>query len=80
MAFDVVDREDVRTSDGRVFWHLADIPYTRKSDGVESALVVWHSKCVQCGAAFTVTTPPAGKTNSFYQKHCKEHAGGRYGN
>lgn len=67
--------DDVVTKDGRVFYHLANVPYTRR-DGSQTELAVWHSACVVCGASFTVTTPTEGRwpgSDSFGAKHCAAH-------
>jgi len=62
----------VTLPDGRVFTWLAFKPYTRK-DGTDTELSVWQSHCAICGAPFTVATPKAGHTQSFYNKHCTDH-------
>lgn len=65
--------KDVTTPDGRVFYHLASIPYIRK-DGSETQVAVWHSACVMCSKAFTVDTPLDFATSkAFGRKHCDAH-------
>jgi hypothetical protein len=65
--------DDYKTSDGRVFYWLTNLPYTRK-DGVETEIAVWHSECVDCGAPFTVASPiDYSKSNVFYRTKCDTH-------
>lgn len=64
---------DVTTQDGRVFYWLANIPYTRE-DGSETELGIWHSECAVCSASFTISIPVGNTTsNSFGRKHCNAH-------
>lgn len=63
---------DVTTKDGRVFYFLANTPYTKK-DGTEIELAVWHSQCAECGAPFTIQTPTNGVSEAFGRKHCDAH-------
>ncbi len=64
--------KDVTTKDGRVFYWLCNIPYTRLN-GTTTELAIWHSACTECGAPFTVSTPLSGKSEAFGRKRCDTH-------
>lgn len=64
--------DDRKTSDGRTFYWLANVPYQR-ADGSATEVAIWHSKCAVCGAAFSITTPTNGESKAFGRKHCDDH-------
>ncbi len=45
-------------------------PYTRR-DGTQSALLVWESRCAECGEVFTFKTPNGEKFEP--NRRCQEH-------
>lgn len=65
------------TADGRVFEFIGDEPYTRKTDGQPSRLLIWLGTCRQCGKPYRVKTPMSiHGTHAFGVVHCPEHRKG----
>lgn len=71
---EVRNPETVYAIKGRVWVQVRREPYTRK-DGIETELMVWHTKCARCSETVEIKTPVVGfeKSNSFGIKHCPAH-------
>ncbi len=54
-------------------YELAEIRDYRRGDGILSKLLVWHTRCPTCGAAFEATT---GLRTESLPRRCIDHRKG----
>ena len=56
---------------GQVYVAAREIPHTRR-DGKATTLIVWASRCADCGGRFTFTLP-AKKSHFAPSRRCASH-------
>jgi hypothetical protein len=52
-------------------YRLEDIRPHRTRRGYDTVVMVWRSRCLECGASFTATTTRAGL--KYPNRRCQEH-------
>ncbi len=62
---------------GQAYTLIAIRPYTRRRDGVSTVLLIWRSKCLDCGSDFEIVTGRGKIKNGelhWPNRRCPAHA------